>query len=218
MRATKRGGVILLGLIALVAGCKYVSTFTYLFGPRQIQKSEFKLTDGRLAVVIETVHPEEDNPVFRDALQTKLVEIFKEQKIRSQVIPQEEVLKMRQQNRDFAQWSLQKIGRRLGAKQVLYVRIERLQFHEAPGSPLLAPRVVMHLKLIDPNVDADKARLWPGKDEMEGREAERARPGREAADTVVMDAESTKLGKDAAYMVAMPFYDVDLEQKTPWEP
>lgn len=218
MRACRLGCVVLLGLVGLTGGCKYVAAATYLFGPRQIQKAEFKLTEGRLAVLVEMAHPDEDNPVFRQALQDKLIEIFHENKVRAQVVPEEDILRLRQQNRDFAQWSLQKVGQRVNAKQVLYVRIQRLQLHEAPDSPVLAPLVVMRLKVVDPYADADKARLWPGPSELEGREAERARPASGVADTLTLDTEAAKLGKDAAYVVAMPFYDVDLETKTPWEP
>jgi hypothetical protein len=218
MRFRGLGCVVLLGLIALPVGCKYVAAATYLFGPPQVQKAEFKLTDGRLVVLVEMVHPDQDNPVFRQALQDKLVEIFRDNKVRSKIVPEEEILRLRQQNRDFSRWSLQKVGQRLDARQVLYVRVERLQLREEAGSPLLSPLVVMRLKVVDPRAQADQARLWPGKSELDGREVERARPGLEAADTVAIDAEAAKLGKDAAYIVAMPFYDVDLEKKTPWEP
>lgn len=198
--------------------CKYVAAASYFLSPPQIQKAEFKLTDGRLAVLVEPARAEEDNPVFTQALCEKLAEIFRENNVRAQLIPQDDVVKLRQQNRDFAKWSLQKVGRRLNAQQVLYIRIDRLQMRDEPTAPVLHAAVRMRLKIIDPAAPSETARLWPGNSEAEGRLTERARPVSEAGDVIAEDAEATKLGKDAAWMVAMPFYDVDLEKKTPWEP
>jgi hypothetical protein len=76
----------------------------------------------------------------------------------------------------------------------------------------------MRLRLIDPHVSPDKAQAWPGPQERDGREVSRARQHREVPDAIGVDEEAAKLGKDAAYLVAAPFYDVDLEKKTPWEP
>lgn len=219
LRAVRPWRLVLAATMLFVSasGCSYVTAAAYLFGPPRVQKAEFKLTDGRLAVVIETAHPEEDSPVFRQALLEKMSEIFRENKLKTKIIPDEELLRLHQQNADFADWSLQKIGRRLDAKQVLYVRIEQLQMRDAPDSPLLSPRVDMRLKVIDPFAQPDKARLWPGPNEREGREADRARPPRDVADPTTNDTEAAKLGRDTAYVVAQWFYDVDLETKTPWE-
>jgi hypothetical protein len=218
MRVARGICAALLGLLVCAAGCKYVSAFTYFFGPPQVQKAEYKLTDGRLAVLLEPAHPEENNPVFTQALCEKLAEIFREHNVKAQLVPQEDILRLRQQNPDFAKWSLQKTGQRLDAKQVLYARIERLQLREDPDAPIMQPLVRMRLKLIDPSAPADAARLWPPRDEREGREVERARPACELGDGMAQDIEAAKLGKDAAWLLAMPFYDVDLERKTPWEP
>jgi len=208
----------LLGLSLPLSGCNVVSALVYFFSPPQIQKAEYPLTDGRLAVLVEVARAEEENPVFRQAFCEKLVEIFRDHKVKAKVVPQDEVLRLRQQNPDFSKWSLQKVGQHLNVQQVLYVRLDRLQLRNEPGSPILHPAVQMRLKLIDPNLPADAARLWPGSQERDGRVAERARPPVEAGDSLAVDSELAKLGKDAAWLAAMPFFDVDLERKTPWEP
>ena len=205
-------------LIPLVAGCNIVSAMAYFFGPQQIQKAEFKLTDGRLAVFVDWTHPEQDNPVFTQALHEKLIEIFRDHNVRAQLIPPEEIYRLRQQNRDFGQWSIQKVGQRVNARQVLYVRVDELQLREAPDSPVMLPAVRLRTRVVDPQAPKDKAQLWPTAQEPDGREAARARQHREFTDPVAVDAEAAKLGRDTAYIVAAPFYDVDLEQRTPWEP
>jgi len=218
MRMTRVIPTLLVGLLVLLPGCNIVAAMAYFFGPPQVQPAEFKLTDGRLAVLVEMARPEQHNPIFRQALCDKLTEIFRDHNIKAQLVPQEEFYRLRQQNADFGKWSVQKVGRRLDAKQVLYVRIEELQLREAPDSPVLQPGVRMRLRLVDPQAPPKSAQLWPSPQERDGREVARARQHREATDSMVIDEEAAKLGKDAAYIVAAPFYDVDLEKKTPWEP
>lgn len=208
----------LAGVIVLVAGCNIVGALVVMLAPPQIQKAEFQLTRERLAVLIDMARPEEENVVFRQGLHDKLVEIFNENNVKTQIIPQEELQRLRQQNPDFKDWDIRKIGRRLNAKQVLWVRVDRLQLRETPGSPLLTPVAQLRLKVIGAEDAATGgARLWPGSSEPDGRTVQRARPAQEASSPMAIDAEARKLGKDAAWLVAMPFYDVDLEVKTPWE-
>ncbi len=206
----------LLALVLLPA-CRYVAAASYLFGPPQVQKAEFKPTSGRLVLLLECARPEDENPVFAQNLHEKFEELLAQNDLKTQVVPREDVLRLRQEFPDFGQWTVQKVGQRLNAAQVLYVRIDRLQLREAPASPLLTPAVQMRLKLIDVQTGE---RLWPGPQERDGRVCGRSRPSQEVAvgDSTVLDAETAKLGKDAAWVVAQWFYDVDLEQKTPWEP
>ena len=217
MRKLRLTGLLMLGLVPLLTGCNIIGPLGYLWGPRQIRETEFELTGGRLAVLIETARPEEDNPVFTRAMHKKLEQIFQDRKIAARIVPLEEIQRLRRDHADFARWSLQKVGRRLDAKWVLYARIDRLRFHESPGSLLLTPQVRMRLKLVDPHAHPDTARLWPPPEEREGRFVERSRPMREARDSVLLDAEAAKLGKDVAHLVAHPFRDVDEEEKVPWE-
>jgi len=209
---------LLVEALTLLPGCNIIAAMAYFFGPPQVQPAEFKLTEGRLVVLVEMARPEQDHPIFRQALCDKLTEVFREHNIRAQLVPQEEIYRLRQQNADFGKWSVQKVGQRLDARQILYVRVEQLQLREAPDSPVLQPGVRLRLRLVDPQAPAKTAQLWPGARERDGREVARARQHREATDPMVIDEEAAKLGKDAAYLVAAPFYDVDLEKKTPWEP
>ena len=209
----------LMGIFTLLAGCNIVGALVVMLAPPQIQKAEFKLSEQRVVVLIDMARPEDENVVFRQALHDKLVEIFGENRVKTDLVPEEEVLRLRQQNADFKSWDIQKIGRRLNAKQVLWIRVDRLQLREAPGSPLLTPVAQLRLKLIGTEQESrGGARLWPSSQEPEGRAVQRARPAQDAASNTVIDEEARKLGKDAAWLVAMPFYDVDLEKKTPWEP
>jgi hypothetical protein len=203
-------------LVCTSVGCNILGPIAYYLGPRRIQKAEFKLTAGRLAVVIEAARPEQDNPVFNQALFGKLTEIFRTRKIQSELVPHREVLELRQANPDFAKWSLQRIGRELRAEQVLYLRIENLQLRETPDHPLVTPEISLRSKVVDVRAPTPHARLWP--EEAEGRAISCKRPSKEATDAEVIDTEAWKLAHDIAHLVSYPFFDVDLEEPTPREP
>lgn len=207
-----------IALLLPAAGCQLVAAIGILTAPRQIQKAEYTLIGGRLAVLVEAVRPDEDSPVFRHAFQQRLDEIFRDKKeIEVELVPVAEIEYLRQRNIDFSKWSIQKVGREVDAEQVLYVRIEQLRFLETPDSPVLAPRVRLWLKLIGTYKPADAARLWPTAEEPNGRMIERERPITEYTGPTALDSEMRKLAREAAFLTAMPFYDVDREDKIPWE-
>jgi len=210
----------LLGTVLFAAtGCNWIEGIAYLFGPPRVQKAELKLPPGRLAVLVETVQPEEYNPVFVTALYDKLVAIFREQELKPTFVPLDEVLELRRKNQDFAKWSLQKIGRELKADFVLAISIDRLQAREKPDMPVLDPAVQLHMKLIGPDRPANEARIWPSStQEREGREVVVRRPTKDASHPGEVDAEMAKLARDLAFQVAGPFYDVDLEKLQLREP
>ena len=202
--------------LPLLGGCRQIAALGYFFSPPQVQKAEFKLAEDRVVLLIDLARPDQDNVVFRQTLHDKVVELLRYHNVQTKLVPQEEVFRLRQQNPDFADWSIKKIGQRLGARHVLWVRVDHLQVREAPESPLLAPLARLRLKVI--GTDDHGGRLWPGTDERDGRAVERARPPKAAGERALFDEESAKLGRDTAWLVAMPFFDVDLEKKTPWEP
>lgn len=218
MRWRRLGGGALLGLVLLLAGCTEIGSALVLFGPRRIQKTQFELTKGRLVILIEAARRGEDNPVFAQALHEKLVEIFRQRKVNDQVVPRADLVRLLRSQPDSARWNLQRVGRALHAEQVLYIRVERLQLSAGPDHLLIEPQVELRVKVIGVHQPPHTERLWPGRDEREGHPVERKRQMREAGDAMILDTEAAKLGKDAAQMVAMPFYDVDLEENIPWEP
>jgi hypothetical protein len=217
MRMPRPAAVALLPLVCTSIGCNILGPAAYYLGPRRIQKAEFMLTEGRLAVVIEAAHPEQDNPVFNQALFDKLAEILRERKVPSELVPYRDLLELRQAGRrDFGKWSLQRIGRELRATQVLYLRIEKLQLRQTPDHPLVTPEVSLRYKVIGVREPSAHARLWPK--EAEGRQVSRTRPAQEATDARLIDGEARKLAHDTAYLIAEPFTDVDLEERPPTEP
>ena len=219
MRTRRRkllGGALLL-LPALV-GCQLFATIGILTAPRRIQKAQFHLTKDRLAILIEAARPGEENPVFNRTLHEKLVEIFALEKVNTNVVPYEEMLRLRQRNPDYARWSLQRIGRGVGAEQVLEVRLDRLRLEATASNPVVEPYAQAYLKVIGVHELDDAAWLWPPRTERRGYAVEASRPARETSSLGEVDAEAGRFAREFAYVVAAPFYDVDLEEKPPREP
>ena len=175
MRRRCAGLLLLLTLLGLTAGCRNViGAIGYYFRPRQIQKPEHQFAAGaRVALVIDTARPEDENPVFNQALYERAVEMLREAGSRAKVLPLQAVIDLRRANPDFHKWSIQKIGRELEADEVLYVRVDRLIIREEPDHPLLTPTVEMRLKVIGVSEPPVHARLWP--EEKEGRPVRCAR-------------------------------------------
>lgn len=212
---------LLTALVALLGpalGCNVLSSVAYFFRPRQIQKPEYDFPAGsRVAVMIETAPPGHQNPVFNEALYERLVETLREGKSKATFLPLRAVTDLRQAHPDFDRWSIQRVGRELAANHVLYLRLDRLVIRQSPDYPVLTPTVDVHMKLIGVEQPGVHARLWPDREEQEGRAVSWSRPTREAGDPEIVDLEARKLGYDTAYHVAKPFIEVDLEKKPPME-
>lgn len=203
-------------LTSLVTGCvkNPIGAAAYFFSPKQIDKADFHLTQGRLAIVFETAAGEE-NPVFARELHTTLTRELQDRQVPSKVIPYTEMISLRQKP-EYARWSVQRIGRELAADQVLYLRAERFLLRETPEYPVLTPSVTLRIKVIDPDAPANHARLWPIDDR--GTELQCSRPASEASGPDAADRAAQSLARDTARLVARFFYDVDLEEKPVREP
>lgn len=209
-------GLAALGLALGVAGCNIVGAAVLMLHPPIMQEPEIELTKNRLVVLIEYARPSDAHPIFTQTFRDRLTEVFHDKKVNDKIVPVEEIQDLKNDHTDFAKWSLQRIARELDAEQLLYVRVERLSMSTTDGYPLLQPGVELRLKVVGRDAPVDHPRLWP--EEREGRLIQRARPTREAADTLVVDSEAEKLAKDAAWLAAKPFYKFDTEEKDPWEP
>jgi hypothetical protein len=208
-----------LALLGLAAGCNVLAPIAYYFRPREIQKPQYEFSaDSRVALVIEAARPQDENPVFSEALHERVVEMLREGKSKATILPQRAVTDLRRANPDFRKWSLQKIGRAVQADHVLYVRLDRLVIRQSPDYPILTPAVDLRMKLIGVSQPGVHARLWP--EAKEGYPVSCARQASEAADSDpdAPDVQARKLACDTAYYVTMPFIEVDLEQPPPVEP
>lgn len=201
--------------VLLLTGCNIIKAAAYYLHPPRIAKAEYKITSGKLAVVVDPSRPDEAQPVFEQALQEKLQELFLEKKSSVEFIPYVEVITLRQKQADFAKWPIQRIGHELGANYVLYLRQDSLTARSSRSEPIVQASVAFRAKLIDVSKPAEQARVWPP--EKDGRVISTSRQPQDASQPDIVDLELTKLGKDVAYFVMAPFFDTDEEEKPPVE-
>lgn len=218
MRSRVTAFTLLLVLLTLASGCNWVSAIAYYFGPRRIEKARHTLPPARVAVLIDTRAPLEVNPVLNQAIYDTLVETLREKKVAARFVPYDDVLLLQQRHEKYPGWSIQKIGRRLDAEEVIHIQIEELRFRAAAQDPLLEPHAIVKVKVI--GTHSPRPRLWPeeGVQRVDEGRIEYDRPPVEVAGPEVLDAEATKLGKDLGRRIAMYFYDVDLEEDVLPEP
>lgn len=199
-------------------GCSQLGAIAYYLRPRQIQKPQYEFPAGtRVAFVIEAVNPQQENPVFNQALYERVTDRLREGKSGANLLPLSLANDLRRRNLDYPQWSLQRIGREMNADQVLYIKIDSLTIRPTPDHPLLTPEVALHVKLISVQEPPLHARIWP--DAKEGHLVQCKRQVAEAADENPEgpDVEARKLAYDTAYWVTMPFLEIDLEENPPVE-
>jgi hypothetical protein len=207
-------GAGLLAAAALLAGCNLVGPIAYYLRPPQIQKPEFKLSEsGRVAVLIESGRGVQESPVFAESLYNQIVEISRVKKSATEFVPLGDVYALRRSRPDFASLSVQRIGRELNAEQVLYIRIDELRTRESPDLPVVEPSVSVRCSVVGVHALPDMARLWPS--EGEGRRETATRQAQMAAGPPDVDLALSKLAKDLAWRITVPFFQTDLETPLP---
>ncbi len=204
--------------MTFATGCNWISAGAIILSPPRIEKAQYKLTTERLAVFIDYAKPDEENPVFDRALQSRLMQIASEQPkhFKCVIVPYDEILAQRRDNPGFARWSVQRVGQSVDAEEVLYLRVESLQLRPTPDYPLIEPKVKATLKVIGVSDPPDNARRWPP--EERGRALAEQRMAEEAAGSDALDDAAAKLARQLAEQIAYPFYDVNLEERPPKEP
>lgn len=206
----------MLASIALAAGCSLIQPLTYFLRPPDIQKAQFEFPPGsRVLIMLDPARPEYDSPIFARALFDGVCDNFREKKSSVQFIPPREVAELRREHSDFQSWSVQRIGRELNADHVLWVKVDRYQTRQSPAYPVLEPYAELRVKVIAVDNPSTDARVWPT--EKEGMKVTSSRPVREAADSSAEDLEAKRLARDAAWQIAFPFFEQNLEDPKPRE-
>lgn len=208
--------LLLLLLLGSTSGCNLIRGIAYFLHPPVIDPAEYEFpADAKVVLMLDPARPGYENPVFAKALYDRMVEIFREKESSAQLIAPREVLLLKRDHPDFARWSIRRIGTELKATHVLYAHVDFLQARPTPEYPTVEPRVTLRLKVIAVEKPDADARAWPS--ERDGREITCDRPPQAETDPASEDAAMMKLGRDTAYLVSLPFFKHDQEEKQPHE-
>ncbi len=164
---TVSGGRVLLAirlaaplLLVALSGCvQFASAWANITGG-DVVEPEFTLTKGPLLVLIEDPNNVVTEPrAVREVFAT-VSDIFLEFKVNRQIIPWEERERLERNEKGYHKLSIRQIGEKLGAEQILHIKIERFSLHGEEGAPLLKGEFVSRVKVIATKQDHD-VRLWP---------------------------------------------------------
>jgi hypothetical protein len=150
---------------ALASGCAAPAAIAYkLFGPPPIPPRYTPPKTEPMLVLVENPHSGAIAIPEADELSRVIYEELDAQKVAPQVDP----AKLHElRDRDaaaFDKMSIAEIGRTLGARQVLYVHVDRLDVENAPGSDMVKTRIAASLKVIDATTAMT---AWPNAGDTE---------------------------------------------------
>jgi hypothetical protein len=189
-----RAGLPFLLLLSLLAspGCtQFASAWANITGGDVIEP-EFKLTQGPLLVLIEDARGDVSDPRAIRELYGTISDIFLEFKVNHRVIPWEEQERLAKNEKNYAKLSVREIGEKLGAEQVLYIRVEKFVLQSEPGAPIFKGEFITRVKVLGTKQERD-VRLWPR--EPTGR--------RFSVTTMPISSEGEKAAADVAKELAI---------------
>jgi hypothetical protein len=142
---------VLLGVLVLgAAGCAVPGVFAYkVFGPPPVPARYTPPKTDPMLVLVENQHSGAVAIPEADELSRVIYQDLDEHKVAPQIDPSKlHDLRDRSPNL-FAKMTIAEIGRTLGAKQVLYVHIDRLDLDNPAASDMVKTRMAATVKIVD---------------------------------------------------------------------
>jgi hypothetical protein len=125
-----------------------------------VVEPEFTLTKGALLILVEDPNGVVSEPRTLREVQRTISDIFSEFRVNHKVIPLEERERLERADKDYDRLSIRQIGEKLGAEEVLYIRVERFSLRPEEGAPLLKGEVAARIKVLTTKQERE-VRLWP---------------------------------------------------------
>ncbi|HUW84279.1 MAG TPA: hypothetical protein VMZ31_15950 [Phycisphaerae bacterium] len=163
----QRVGTALRGLslaaAVLLGGCgPQAGAALYWMGVGQGKKikAQFTLTKGPLAVFVDDPSGLVSVPEATTLLITELDRNFRTRKVNTNVVSPEKLVRVVYSHPESQNWSIRQVGEKLGAEQVLHIRVRRFRLHDEPGDPLYKGQWQVTIKVVSTQRQPD-VRLWP---------------------------------------------------------
>ena len=199
--------VVHAGLFAALSICAVASTGCVRFAALWANMTggdkvdaEFNLTKGPLLILLDD--PNEDqisDPRVYEDLHKGISAHFLNFQVNSRVIPFEDWARLKQSDSKYNKLTIREIGEKLGAEQVLYLRVTRFVLQPEPGADVFQGEFSCNVKVLSTEGKRD-VRLWPkediGKKVTVRTKAEPSDGDRSAAD-VAADL-ATRMGQDVS--------------------
>ena len=148
---------------ASLSGCAVIAwTVAAFMPPRKVPALYKPPKDQPMLVFVDDALNTADVESVKGPLARRLGELLKDRGVVSETIPHQRVLQLMAAESTFEQMPIARVGKRLGARTVLYVCVDRFVVQEY-ASPLCQGAMQTTVRV----VDVEEGRLWP-KDQLEG--------------------------------------------------
>lgn len=177
------------------------------FGRQNAIPAEFRLTHGRLLVLVDDVAEQVDWPPALNALFDDLTQALLRNNAAGKIIPPETIEAHRRTMPDFNKLSCREIGELVEAEQVLWVETKDFMAEEDYADIGAAAHWTVSVRVIDPRQKESRTlvRLWPTS--PAGEIITASLGSGEVISLKTKDAISKALAADLAENIARRFYD-----------
>ncbi len=195
--------LMLITLLALTGCGEGLGFMAAAFGGDRKVDAVFKPPDRSTVILVDD--PEEllTRPDLRSRIAGRIGDAFEEYDAVSQVVSPAELTRLRSEHDEFDTWPIDRVGRQLGAAQVLYVLVQRFDLVEE--GVIYRPVAEVRVKLIDA---ATGERLFPAASPAGYPvEVERAYQGMTEVDEKTDPLVARDLAEALAWEIARLFFE-----------
>jgi len=213
----QRADIALWGLslaaVVLLAGCgPKAGAALYWMGVGQGKKvkAQFTLTKAPLAVFVDDPSGLVSVPEATNLLITELARDFRTRNINANVISPEKLARVVYSRPESQNWSTRQVGEKLGAEQVLHIRVRRFRLRDEPGDPLYKGQWQVTIKVISTERRPD-VRLWPKS--IEGHDVTVVTPAEHSDDEAYGVDLARRLARMLAQQITFLFCDHTVQEQ-----
>ncbi len=141
-------------------GCVQMAALWANMTGGDVVEAKYELTTEPLLILIDDNESLVSEPRALRHVHKKISEEFLEMNANRRVVPFEDWQALQRSAKNYDKLSIRQVGEKLGAKQVLYIRVKRFTLHAEPGAPLFKGDFSARVKVLTTERKPD-VRLWP---------------------------------------------------------
>jgi len=196
--------LVLLAVLSLPCGaCVQTAALWANITGGDVIEAQYTLTTGPLLILIDDRDSVVTEPRAIRRMHKTISDALLEYGKNRRVVPFEDCQALQRSAKKYDRLSVREIGEKLGADQVLYIRVDRFTLRAEPGAPLFKGEFVVRVKVLSTERKQD-VRLWP-RDESGRRVAATTEPISTDGDKSAGDV-ARELATNAGQAVAKLFY------------
>lgn len=153
--------LLITATLFFVGGCgDFLGFFIAPLIPPKTIQAELEMTDQNVLIWVDDAYLGKNNHLLRRELTRQLSEHLIDKKAVDKVVDYPQIARFRQESPDYVDMTIQQLGRRFKVDQVLYVYLDKFQFHHEAGKGFYRPKLTGSAKVIDSTTGK---RLWPAE-------------------------------------------------------